>query len=104
MIPPREESLKLRKEKNNEEKDTKKMEPAQVAKTFERRWVKIGDLEYDVTDMKHPGGVGDLLRVVQRQRGRDGGVSESFTIDREKRKMLKCLPQRKYDAKSHYSS
>ena len=45
-----------KKRKTTREEDTKKMEPAQVAKTFERQWVKIGDVEYDVTDMKHPGG------------------------------------------------
>ena len=64
-----------KKRKTTREDNQKKMEPAQVAKTFERQWVKIGDVEYDVTDMKHPGGVGDLLHVVQRRRGRDGGVS-----------------------------
>jgi hypothetical protein len=56
------------------EKDAKKMEPAQVAKTFERQWVKIGGgIRRD--GYEAPGRVGDLLHVVQRRRGRDGGVS-----------------------------
>jgi len=86
------------------EKDAKKMEPAQVAKTFERRWVKIGDLEYDVTDMKHPGG--SVIYYMLSNVGADAteAFREFHYRSRKAEKMLKCLPQRKYDAKSHYSS
>ena len=86
------------------EKDTKKMEPAQVAKTFERQWVKIGDVEYDVTDMKHPGG--SVIYYMLSNVGADAteAFREFHYRSRKAEKMLKCLPQRKYDAKSHYSS
>ena len=86
------------------EKDAKKMEPAQVAKTFERQWVKIGDLEYDVTDMKHPGG--SVIYYMLSNVGADAteAFREFHYRSRKAEKMLKCLPQRKYDAKSHYSS
>ena len=96
-----------KKRKTTREEDTKKMEPAQVAKTFERQWVKIGDVEYDVTDMKHPGG--SVIYYMLSNVGAD--ATEAFrefhyrSRKAEKMlKMLKCLPQRKYDAKSHYSS
>ena len=86
------------------EKDAKKMEPAQVAKTFERQWVKIGDVEYDVTDMKHPGG--SVIYYMLSNVGADAteAFREFHYRSRKAEKMLKCLPQRKYDAKSHYSS
>ena len=86
------------------EKDAKKMEPAHVAKTFERRWVKIGDVEYDVTDMKHPGG--SVIYYMLSNVGADAteAFREFHYRSRKAEKMLKCLPQRKYDAKSHYSS
>ena len=35
---------------------TKELEPHAIAKTFERRYVTIEGVEYDVTDFKHPGG------------------------------------------------
>ena len=33
-----------------------KLEPHQLARTFTTRWVRVGDVEYDVTNFKHPGG------------------------------------------------
>ena len=93
-----------KKRKTTREEDTKKMEPAQVAKTFERQWVKIGDVEYDVTDMKHPGG--SVIYYMLSNVGADAteAFREFHYRSRKAEKMLKCLPQRKYDAKSHYSS
>ena len=86
------------------EEDEKKMEPAQVAKTFERQWVKIGDVEYDVTDMKHPGG--SVIYYMLSNVGADAteAFREFHYRSRKAEKMLKCLPHRKYDANSHYSS
>ena len=33
-----------------------KLEPHKLAQTFEQRWVRVDDVEYDVTNFKHPGG------------------------------------------------
>ena len=98
-----------KKKKNNSEKEkttnnnnnNKKMEPAQVAKTFERQWVKIGDLEYDITDMKHPGG--SVIYYMLSNVGADAteAFREFHYRSKKAEKMLKLLPQRKYEAKNH---
>jgi len=98
-----------KKKKNFEKEKTnvssninnKKMEPAQVAKTFERQWVKIGDLEYDITDMKHPGG--SVIYYMLSNVGADAteAFREFHYRSKKAEKMLKLLPQRKYEAKNH---
>jgi len=35
---------------------TATLEPHELAKTFDTRWVRVGETEYDVTNFRHPGG------------------------------------------------
>ena len=44
-----------------------KLEPHKLAQTFEQRWVRIEDVEYDVTNFKHPGGL-SLIHISEPTR------------------------------------
>ena len=89
------------KEKNERKTTKEKMEPSQVAKTFDRQWVKIGDVEYDITDMKHPGG--SVIYYMLSNVGADAteAFREFHYRSKKAEKMLKLLPQRIYDPKNH---
>ena len=89
------------KEKNEHKTTKEKMEPSQVAKTFDRQWVKIGDVEYDITDMKHPGG--SVIYYMLSNVGADAteAFREFHYRSKKAEKMLKLLPQRIYDPKNH---
>lgn len=100
-----EEEKKLERTRKNRisdnERHDEKMEPAQIAKTFERQWVKIGDAEYDVSEMKHPGG--SVIYYMLAQTGADATEAFREFHYRSKRaeKYLKTLPSRKFDQENH---
>ena len=64
-----------------------------VAKSFDRRWVKIDGVEYDVTDFKHPGG-----SVIYYMLSNTGATrrrrSRSFIIGRKRRERRWRVAQR----------
>lgn len=71
-----------------------KLEPHLLARTFTTRWVRVGDVEYDVTNFKHPGG--SVIFYMLANTGAD--ATEAFTEfhmrSKKAWKMLKALPQR----------
>lgn len=70
------------------------LEPAALAKTFERRYVTIEGVEYDVTDFKHPGG--SVIFYVLSNTGADAteAFREFHARSRKARKALAALPSR----------
>ena len=71
-----------------------KLEPHKLAQTFEQRWVRIDDVEYDVTNFKHPGG--SVIFYMLSNTGADATEAfKEFHMRSPKAwKMLKALPQR----------
>ena len=71
-----------------------KLEPHKLAQTFEQRWVRIEDVEYDVTNFKHPGG--SVIFYMLSNTGADATEAfKEFHMRSPKAwKMLKALPQR----------
>ena len=70
------------------------LEPHAVAKSFDRRWVKIDGVEYDVTDFKHPGG--SVIYYMLSNTGADAteAFKEFHYRSKKARKALAALPQR----------
>ena len=71
-----------------------KLEPHKLAQTFEQRWVRVDDVEYDVTNFKHPGG--SVIFYMLSNTGADATEAfKEFHMRSPKAwKMLKALPQR----------
>jgi len=71
-----------------------KLEPHKLAQTFETRWVRVGETEYDVTNFKHPGG--SVIFYMLSNTGADATEAfKEFHMRSPKAwKMLKALPQR----------
>ena len=76
------------------EKYSAALEPSAIAKTFARQYVVIDNVEYDVTDFKHPGG--SVLYYMLSNTGAD--ASEAFkefhARSKKARKALNALPHR----------
>ena len=76
------------------ETDLAKLEPHKLAQTFDKRWVRVGETEYDVTDFKHPGG--SVINYMLANTGAD--ATEAFLEFHMRSpkawKMLKALPNR----------
>ena len=70
------------------------IEPHELAKTFEQRWVRIEDIEYNVTNFKHPGG--SVIFYMLSNTGADATEAfKEFHMRCPKAwKTLKVLPQR----------
>ena len=70
------------------------LEPHAMAKSFDRRWVKIDGVEYDVTDFKHPGG--SVIYYMLSNTGADAteAFKEFHYRSKKARKALAALPQR----------
>ena len=71
-----------------------KLEPHKLAQTFEQRWVRVDDVEYDVTNFKHPGG--SVIFYMLSNTGADAteAFNEFHMRSPKAWKMLKALPQR----------
>ena len=74
--------------------DLKTLEPHELAATFETRWVRVEDVEYDVTNFKHPGG--SVIFYMLANTGADAteAFKEFHMRSKKAWKMLKALPQR----------
>lgn len=70
------------------------LEPHAVAKSFDRRWVKIDGVEYDITDFKHPGG--SVIYYMLSNTGADAteAFKEFHYRSKKARKALAALPRR----------
>ena len=75
------------------------LEPHEIAKTFERRWVRIADVEYDVTDFKHPGGSVILYMLSNTGADSTEAFKEFHMRSTKAHKVLKSLPQRPAEPK-----
>lgn len=77
---------------------TKELEPHAIAKTFERRYVTIEGVEYDVTDFKHPGG--SVIYYMLSNTGADAteAFKEFHYRSKKARKALAALPHKPVDA------
>ena len=73
---------------------TATLEPHELAKTFDTRWVRVGETEYDVTNFRHPGG--SVIFYMLSNTGAD--ATEAFLEFHMRSpkawKMLRCLPSR----------
>jgi hypothetical protein len=74
------------------------LEPHAIAKTFERRYVTIEGVEYDVTDFKHPGG--SVIYYMLSNTGADAteAFKEFHYRSKKARKALAALPHKPVDA------
>jgi len=75
-------------------RETALLEPHKLAQTFATRWVRVGDVEYDVTHFKHPGG--SVIFYMLSNTGADAteAFNEFHLRSPKAWKMLKALPQR----------
>lgn len=73
---------------------TSTLEPHLLARTFKTRWVRVGDLEYDVTHFKHPGG--SVIFYMLANTGADAteAFREFHMRSAKAWKTLKLLPNR----------
>lgn len=74
--------------------DLARLEPHKLAQTFETRWVRVGDVEYDVTNFKHPGG--SVIFYMLSNTGADAteAFNEFHMRSPKAWKTLKALPSR----------
>ena len=79
--------------------DLKTLEPHELAATFETRWVRVEDVEYDVTNFKHPGG--SVIFYMLANTGADAteAFKEFHMRSLKAWKMLRALPSRPAEIK-----
>ena len=73
------------------------LEPHKIAKTYERQYVVIEGVEYDVTEFKHPGG--SVMYYMLSNSGADAteAFREFHMRSKKARKALAALPHRKLE-------
>jgi len=76
-----------------------KLEPHRVAKQYERRWVRVENVEYDVTNFEHPGGSVILYMISNTGADATEAFKEFHMRSSKAQKVLMALPQREAEFK-----